>query len=126
MILYVVYTVLCNNLIIIEYSNPCSQCFGDKTEILFQLEDKNLVRTPYSNGKKGASVKIPHSIKTSGYVNVMIAVTADAVTHSFFAQQQWRAVDKWETPGGGTRGKFALHIPGRDQIGVSDFRFTPN
>ena len=93
---------------------------------LFQLEDKNLVRTQVVNGKKGDPVKSPHSIKTNDYVSVTIAVTASSIVHSFFVKQQWQVVDKWETPGGGLQGKFGFHLPGKDQIGVSEFRFAPN
>ncbi len=98
----------------------------DKNYDLFQLEDKNLVRTQYVNGKKGESVKSSHPIKAKDYVSVMIAITPGAIVHSFFVQQQWQAVDKWERQGGGLQGKFGFHVPGKDQIGVSDFRFTPN
>jgi hypothetical protein len=41
-------------------------------------------------------------------------------------EQKWQEVDKWETPGGGLRGKFGFHVPGKDQLGVSDFRFSAN
>jgi hypothetical protein len=98
----------------------------DKNYDLFQLDDKYLVRTPVANGKKGDSTKIPHSIKTKDYVSVMIAVTPGAVGHSFLVQQKWQEVDKWEMPGGGLQGKFGFHVPGKDQLGVSDFRFSAN
>jgi hypothetical protein len=98
----------------------------DKNYDLFQLDDKNLVRTRFANGKKGDSARIPHSIKTKDYVSVMIAVTPGAVVHSFLVQQKWQEVDKWETPGGGLQGKFGFHVPGKDQLGVSDFRFVAN
>jgi hypothetical protein len=98
----------------------------DKNYDLFQLDDKNLVRTRFANGKKGDSTRIPHSIKTKDYVSVMITVTPGAVVHSFLVQQKWQEVDKWETPGGGLQGKFGFRVPGKDQLGVSDFRFTAN
>jgi len=97
----------------------------DKNYDLFQLEDKNLVRTQVVNGKKFEPVKIPHSIKTKDYVSVMITVTAGSIIHKFY-EKEWQDVDKWERPGGGLQGKFGFHVPGKDQIGVSDFQFTPN
>jgi len=93
---------------------------------LFQLDDTNLVRTQFVNGKKRESVKRPFSMKTSDYVSVMITVTSSSIVHSFFVQQQWQVVDRWERPGGGVQGKIGFHVPGKDQIGVSDFRFTAN
>jgi hypothetical protein len=98
----------------------------DKNYDLFQMEDKYLVRTRFANGKKGDSARIPHSLKPKDYVSVMIAVTPGAVVHSFLVEQQWQAVDKWETPGGGLQGKFGFYVPGKDQLGVSDFRFSAN
>lgn len=93
---------------------------------LFQIDDKNLVRTTYVNGRKGDSSRSPQPLKANGYVSVMIAVTGNSIVHSFFVKQQWQVVDKWERPGGGLQGKFGFHVPGRDEIGVSDFRFKPN
>jgi hypothetical protein len=75
---------------------------------------------------KGDSVKIPHSIKAKDYVSVMISVTPGSIVHSFLVQQQWQAVDKWETQGGALQGKFGFYVPGKDQWGVSDFRFSAN
>jgi hypothetical protein len=98
----------------------------DKNYDLFQMEDKNLVRTQVVNGKKGEAVKIPHTIKIKDYISVQIAVTPTSITHHFLVQNQWQAVDKWERPGGGLQGKFGFHVPGKDQIGVSDFRFSAN
>lgn len=98
----------------------------EKNYDLFQFDDKNLVRTQFLNGKKAESVKKPLSMKTGDYLTVMIAVTSNSIVHSFFVQQQWQVVDKWETPGGGLQGKVGFHVPGKDQIGVSDFRFLAN
>ncbi|MBZ5586788.1 MAG: PEGA domain-containing protein, partial [Acidobacteriia bacterium] len=95
----------------------------DKNYDLFQMDDKELARTWFVNGKKTGSLKIPHPAKAGDYVSVMIAVTAGSVVHSIFAQQQWRVIDKSERSG--LLGRFGFHIPGKDQIGVSDFRFMP-
>ena len=93
---------------------------------LFQLDEKNLVRTQLVDGKKGASVKEPHSAKVSGYVSVMIAVTSGSVVHSLLVDRQWQVVDRLERSGGGLQGKFGFHVPGKDQIGVSEFRYSAN
>ena len=98
----------------------------DKNYDLFQLDDKNLVRTQFAGGKKSDSTRIPHSIKTKDYVSVQVAVTSSSIVHSFLVDRQWHVVDKWDRPGGGLQGKFGFHVPGRDQLGVSDFRFTAN
>jgi hypothetical protein len=98
----------------------------DKNYDLFQMDDKFLVRTQFANGKKGEATKIPHSIKTKDYVGVQVAVTSTAINHFFLVQGQWQAVDKWDLPGGGLQGKFGFHVPGKDQLGVSDFRFSAN
>jgi hypothetical protein len=99
----------------------------DKNYDLFQMDDKNLVRTQFVNGKKkGDPVKSPpYSIKTKDWVRIMITVTPSSIVHSFYVQQ-WQEVDKWDRPGGGLEGKFGFHVPGKDEIGVSDLRFAPN
>ena len=51
---------------------------------------------------------------------------AGKLKHCPTVQQQWQMVDKWERPGGGLQGKFGFHLPGRDQMGVSDFHFVTN
>ena len=98
----------------------------DKNYDLFQMDDKNLVRTQFAGGKKSDSTRIPHSIKTKDYVSVQVAVTSGSIVHSFLVDRQWQVVDKWDRPGGGLQGKFGFHVPGKDQLGVSDFRFVAN
>jgi len=98
----------------------------DKNYDLFQLDGKSFVRTPYVNGKKGEQVKYPFALKANEYVMVTIAVSGGSIVHSFVVERQWHEVDNWQTPGGGVQGKFGFHVPGKDEIGVSDFKFTPN
>ena len=96
----------------------------DKNYGLFQLDDKYLVRTQFANGK-GRFRQDPHSIK-----NQRLRQRHDCGdverdhTQLSCVQQQWQAVDKWERPGGALHGKFGFHVPGKDQLGVSDFRFV--
>ena len=98
----------------------------DKNYGLFQLDDKNLVRTHFVNGKKIESIKRPLSMKISDYVTVMIKVTPSSIVHSFRVQKDWKVADKWDRPGEGLQGKIGFHVPGKDQIGVSQFSFTAN
>lgn len=101
----------------------------DKNYDLFQMDDKNLVRTQVVNGKKGPSFKSPHSIKINinkDYFQVKITVTPNSIVHSLYVQGGWKDVDNWERTGGGLDGKFGFHVPGNDRIGVTDFRFAPN
>src|SRR5207247_5232803 len=90
----------------------------DKNYDLFQMDNKNLVRTQFVNGKGVASAKSPHSIKINinkDYVIVRVTVTPSSVVYSFYVQGQWQDVDKWERPGGGLEGKFGFHVPGNDR-----------
>ena len=98
----------------------------DKNYDLFQIDAKTFVRTRYAGGKKGESVRYPSSYKPDNYLMVTITLTGSSIVHSFVVDGQWHEVDNWQTPGGGVQGKFGFHVPGKDEIGVSDFKFTPN
>ena len=98
----------------------------DRNYDLFQLDEKGLGRIRCVNGKKGDPVKKPHSIKVKEYVIIKIAVTFASIVHSIYEEGRWQVVDDWKIPGGELPGKFGFRVPGRDQIGVSAFSFTPN
>jgi serine/threonine-protein kinase len=93
---------------------------------LYQLEDKSLTRTRYADGKKTGSTKTQQSVKIKNYVILKVAVTAASVVSSLYVDNQWHVIDKFDTAGGGLQGKFGFHLQGSDQIGISEFRFTPN
>ncbi len=99
----------------------------EKNHVLFQVENDNFKRIEVVNGKRTEMLKAPHRIDHKAALTVLIAVNGNSCTTSFLVNQQWRVIDSWEKPGGGlVGGRFGFHVPGRDQIALSDFRFTAN
>lgn len=91
---------------------------------LFQIDDHNFVRSDVVNGRNTGSLKTPHTIDRKGYISINAAVTRESITHSVLVGGKWKLLDKWQRPGGRlVEGKFGFRIPGRDEIGLSDFRF---
>ena len=91
---------------------------------LFQLGEKNLVRTRFVDGKKAESVRTPDTTKINDYTSITVVVTDHSIVHSIYRGKEWLVLDKWDPPGGGLQGKFGFHVSGKDQIAVSEFRFT--
>jgi serine/threonine-protein kinase len=93
---------------------------------LFQIDDTNFTRTPVDNGKHGKTVKVPHGAKRDGYNTFALHISPQGISHMILRDQQWKQLDDWQPTEGVSPGKFGFHIPGRDQISLSDFRITPN
>jgi hypothetical protein len=93
---------------------------------LFQIDDTNFTRTPVDNGKHGKTVKVPHGAKRDGYNTFALHISPQGIIHMILRDQQWKQLDDWEPTEGVSAGKFGFHIPGKDQISLSDFRMTPN
>jgi class 3 adenylate cyclase len=93
---------------------------------LFQLDDTNFTRTPMDNGKRGKTVKVPHGAKRDSYNILSIKVTPQGIVHSILQDHQWKKLDDWQPAKGVSAGRFGFHIPGKDQISLSDFRITQN
>jgi len=98
----------------------------DRNYVLFQIEERSLVRTEYVNGRKGEPVRKPMSTSAASYVTIMIKVSATSIVHSVRVQNNWEVVDDWARPGGGLQGKLGFYVHGKDQIRVSQFTFTAN
>ena len=92
--------------------------------VRFQFDDKNLVRTPYINGKEGKTEKFPHGAKRDAFVTFRIQITPQSITHTIMRDQQPVLLDTWKPPEGVETGKFGFHIPGKDQIALSDFKIA--
>jgi len=93
---------------------------------IFQLDDTNFTRTPVDNGKHGKTVKVPHGAKRDGYNTLALHISPQGISHMILRDQQWKQLDDWQPVEGVSPGKFGFHIPGKDQISLSDFRITPN
>ncbi len=94
-----------------------------KNYCLFQLDDKNFTRSEVVNGKRIDGPKISHGASRKEFIGIGILVTARAIQHRILRAGQWLTLDTWDRPG--TQGSFGFHLPGKDEIALSDFRFTP-
>ena len=83
----------------------------DKNYDLFQMDDKNLVRTQVVNGKKGPSVKIPHSIK----INInKDYVTSQNYGHAHFDRPQLLRAES--VAGRGQMGEAGRRVGGEVRV----------
>ncbi|HLJ50718.1 MAG TPA: serine/threonine-protein kinase [Bryobacteraceae bacterium] len=91
--------------------------------VLFQIDEKGFTRKKIDNGKSTLEATIAHAIAQDMFT-IQIEVTPDSVVHSLYAEGGWRALDRWSDPSlDFTTGSFGFFIPGRDEIGLSNFKF---
>ena len=98
----------------------------NKNYLFFQVDDKNLTRYEVVNGGKASQVKIPHKLDRKQPMSFTISVTSNAVIHSVQQGGEWVILDNWSVLGSLVHGQFGFHIPGGDQIGLTDFRLAAN
>ncbi len=96
----------------------------DRNYDLFQMDETNFTRTPVVNGNKGKTMKIAHGAKHGDYTTFGIEITPEFIAHVIRRDQQWVQLDTLKPPDGVAPGKFGFHIPGKDQIALSDFKIT--
>ena len=96
-----------------------------KNYYLFQVEDTSFNRIEIVEGKRSKTVKIPQEFKRDQYNTFAIEISPTGISHAVLRGTQWHTIDNWQSVGGLVPGKFGFHIPGRDQIALSDFRLTP-
>ena len=75
--------------------------------------------------KRLDEVKVPHGVSRKEFISIAIVLSAKTIQHKILQNRHWRVLDSWEQPESRSRGNFAVHIPGRDEIALSDFQFTP-
>ncbi len=95
-----------------------------KNYYLFQIDDKNFSHSEVVNGKRLEEVKVPHGVNRKDFISIAIVLTANTIQHKILQNRQWHVLDSWERQG--LQGIFGFHIPGRDEIALSDFQFTPD
>ncbi|HBY59927.1 MAG TPA: hypothetical protein DEH78_08890 [Solibacterales bacterium] len=99
----------------------------DRNHSLFQLEKKQFVRKEKVNGRENELGKVPHGNDKTESWAIQIDVSPTSVTHRMLRDGRWEQLDSWTAPAGRnfSNGKFGFYIPGGDQIGLSNFSFTP-
>jgi class 3 adenylate cyclase len=93
---------------------------------LFQVDETSFSRTPIDDGKHGKTVKVPYQAKLVSYNTFLVRITPQSIVHFMLRDQQWKPLDDWQPAKGVSAGRFGFHIPGKDQISLSDFRIVQN
>jgi hypothetical protein len=91
---------------------------------LFQLDNKNFVRTIVANGAHSDQVKKPHGLDRKNYIGINIDITPAGIVHSVLRGREWVGIDKWDFAEGAVRGKFGFSVPGNDEIALKAFTLT--
>jgi hypothetical protein len=103
---------------VVDYRDPKNYC-------LFQVDDKNFVRIEVINGKRSERAKVAHGMNRKEPIGIGITVKANSITHRILRSNQWQVIDVWQRPVPEQQ-IFGFYIPGRDEIGLTDFRFVPD
>ncbi len=98
-----------------------------KNYALFELDRKNLSSKVIEAGKNFDRDRFAHSLsdKDMSYT-IQIDAASGQLVHRVKNGEQWMVLDTWKEPGRNfTEGKFGFLVQGNDEIGLTDFKFTP-
>ena len=90
----------------------------------FEVEKNKFRRINVSNGKssKGGEYRWDGALDAFG---VQIEVTGNQIVHKVQIGGQWTIVDRVTDAANLSSGKFIFLVNGNEEIGISDFHFTP-
>lgn len=99
----------------------------NRNYVLLQMDDDDYWRKIVENGRTRELFKAKHGVdKKQGYFTVSVDVTAHALTQKLYKNGTWGVLDSWTASDVDfTGGKFGFYIPGNDEIGLSNFTYTP-
>ena len=99
-----------------------------KNYVLSELDDNNLTVRDYVNGKATEHGKFKHNVESKDKAwAIQIEISPERLVQKIQKDQQWITLDSWTNPEHKfTDGKFGFNVQGNDEIGVSDFKFTPS
>ncbi len=94
--------------------------------LMFELDRKTFWAEVMENGKKLERQKVQHEQENQKSFTIQIEITPEHVIHKMKTGDQWLTLDSFAEPGRNfTAGKFGFLIQGNDEIGISEFAFTP-
>ena len=98
-----------------------------KNYVLSELDDNTLTVRDFVNGKSTEHGKFKHTVDSKDKAwAIQIEISPDALIQRIQKDQQWITLDAWTKPEHKfADGKFGFLVQGSDEIGVSDFKFTP-
>lgn len=94
----------------------------EKNYINFQLDKKSLESKIVSNGKETNRPKV--DLNADEPFTLQIEINPDSVVHKLREGSQWVVIDRLPKPGV-NEGRFGFYIPGKEEIAISGFSFTP-
>ncbi|MEO7141886.1 MAG: PEGA domain-containing protein [Bryobacteraceae bacterium] len=97
-----------------------------KDYALFDLDKKSFSSKDVADGKSSDHEKTQHEEDKDKSYTIQIDVSPGRIIHKMRVNGQWVVLDDWKESGRNfADGTFGFNIPGSDEIGVSDFKFTP-
>lgn len=98
-----------------------------KNYVLSELDDNNLTVRDFVNGKGSDHGKFKHNVESKDKAwAIQIEISPERLIQRIQKDQQWITLDTWTKPDHNfADGKFGFWVQGNDEIGVSDFKFTP-
>ena len=98
-----------------------------KNYVLSELDENNLTIRDVVNGKSSDHAKMKHNVDSKDKAwAIQIEISPDHLIQRIQKNQQWITLDDWTKPDRNfAEGKFGFLVQGNDEIGISDFQFTP-
>lgn len=98
-----------------------------KNYVLSELDDNNLTIRDVINGKTSEHAKMKHNVESKDKAwAIQIEISPEHLIQRIQKDQKWITLDTWNDPEHKfANGKFGFDVQGNDEIGVSDFKFTP-
>jgi hypothetical protein len=92
----------------------------------FEIDKKNFSARDIVKGKNTERAKTQHDMKDAKSFTIQIEVTPEHIVHRLRTGDSWVTLDSWAQLGRDfTQGKFGFWIQGGDELGITDFSFTP-
>jgi serine/threonine-protein kinase len=98
----------------------------DHNYVLFRLDKKNLVAERFVNGNGREVAKTQVNFDRDQPIAARIDVSAGTVTTMIRQGAAWTTMSPLSDSGGNlNKGRFGLHIPGKDEVGINSFAYYP-
>ena len=103
-----------------DYTDP-------KNYVESELDENTLTVRDVVNGKPSEHGKFKHTVDSKDKAwAIQIEISPDRLIQRIQKNEQWITLDTWTKPEHKfADGKFGFWVQGNDEIGVSDFKFTP-
>ena len=105
---------------IMDYKDP-------KNYVVSELDENNLTIRDVVNGKSSDHAKLKHNVdsKLKAWA-IEIEISPDRLIQRIQKEKDWITLDTWtDADHKFADGKFGFLVQGNDEIGVSDFKFSP-